>query len=85
MEARYKLSVELKREVEWGSTFTFTRDLSYIVSILFANVNFTHVGTLNLRDSGNPPLYGRLIQYYGQLTLSLGKESPFVFSARTPR
>ena len=83
MDARYKLSVELKREVEWGSTFTFTRYLSYIASILFAKVNFTHVRTLKLRDRGNPPLYGHLIQHYGQLTLSLRKESPFIFSART--
>ena len=85
MEARYKLIVQIKREVEWGSTFTFTRDLSYIASILFANVNFTYVRTLKLRDGGNPPLYRHLIQYYGKLTLSLGKESPFIFSARTPR
>ena len=34
---------ELKREVEQGSTFTLMSDLSYIASILFANVNFTHV------------------------------------------
>ena len=66
--------------------FTFTRDLSYIASILSANVNFTHVRTftLKLRDSGNPPLYGHLT-LTGQLTLSLGKESPFIFLARTPR
>ena len=36
---------ELKREVEQGSTFTLTNDISYIASILFANVNFTHVRT----------------------------------------
>ena len=36
-------SAELKREVEQGSTFTLTSDLSCIASILFANVNFTHV------------------------------------------
>ena len=64
--------------------FTFTRDLSYIASILSANVNFTYVRTLKLRDSGNPPLYGHFT-LTGQLTLSLGKESPFIFSARTPR
>ena len=35
---------ELKREVERGSTDTLTSDLSCIAaSILFANVNFTHV------------------------------------------
>ena len=39
------LSVEIKREVEGGSTFTLTCDLSYIASILFANVTFAHVRT----------------------------------------
>ena len=39
------MSVALKREVGRGSTSTFTRDLSYIASILFANVNFPHVRT----------------------------------------
>ena len=38
-------SAELKREVERGSAFTLTSDLSCIASILFANVNFTHVRT----------------------------------------
>ena len=37
-------------KVERGSTFTFTRDLPYIVSILF-----TRVRTEKSRDSGNPP------------------------------
>ena len=36
---------ELKREVERGSTFTLTSDLSCIASILFATVNFTQVRT----------------------------------------
>ena len=36
---------ELKREVERGSTFTLTSDLSCITSILFANVYFTQVRT----------------------------------------
>ena len=36
---------ELKREVERGSTFTLTSDLSCIASILFANVYFTQVRT----------------------------------------
>ena len=31
----------MKREVERGSTFTLTCDLSYIASILFAIVSFT--------------------------------------------
>ena len=37
-------------KVERGSTFPFTRDLPYIVSILF-----TRVRTEKSRDSGNPP------------------------------
>ena len=44
-----------KREVKRSSTFTFTCDLSFIASILFANVNLTCVCTYKLRDSGNPP------------------------------
>ena len=44
--ARGKIKrAELKRESERGSTFTLTSDLSCIASILFANVNFTHVRT----------------------------------------
>ena len=39
----------VNEKVERGSTFTFTRDLPYIVSILF-----TRVRTEKLRDSGNP-------------------------------
>ena len=42
IEARYKV-LRLKSEVERGSNFTLTCDLSYIASILFANVNFTYV------------------------------------------
>ena len=34
---------ELKREVERGSTFTLTSNISCIASILFANVHFTQV------------------------------------------
>ena len=49
-------SAELKPEVERGTTFTLTSDLSCIASILFANVNFRHVRTLKLRDTGNQPL-----------------------------
>ena len=41
------------REVERGSPFTFTRDLVHIASLVFANVNLTHVPTC---DSRNPPL-----------------------------
>ena len=51
IEARYKLLSIFFFNVERGSNFTFTCDLSNIASILFANVNFTHV-----RDNGNPPL-----------------------------
>ena len=48
-------SAELKREVERGSAFTLTSDLSRIASILFSNVNFTHVRTYKLRNTGNQP------------------------------
>ena len=41
-EARYKV-FEFKREVERGSTFTLTCDLTYVASILFINVNFMHI------------------------------------------
>ena len=44
IETRLK-NAELKREVERGSTFTLTSDLSCIAYILFANVNFTYVPT----------------------------------------
>ena len=49
------LIVEVKRKVERDSTFMLTCDLSYIASILSANVNFTHVRMEKLRDSGNQP------------------------------
>ena len=43
------------------STFTLTRGLSYIASILFTLVKFTcvqvYVRTYKLRDSGNPSVY----------------------------
>ena len=35
----------MEREVERGSTFMLTCDLSYIASLLYAKVNFTHVRT----------------------------------------
>ena len=35
----------MQREVERGATFTLTCYLSYIASILYATVNFTHVRT----------------------------------------
>ena len=46
-------------KVERGSTFTFTRELSYIVSILFTHVKPVKVYVrtyVKIRDSGNPPL-----------------------------
>ena len=42
----------MQREVERGSTFMLTCDLSYIASLLYAKVNFTH----RLRDSGSQSL-----------------------------
>ena len=37
--------IALKRQQKRSSIFSFTRDLSYIASLLFTNVNFTHVRT----------------------------------------
>ena len=55
IEATYEVwRVNIK--VERGAVFTFTRDLSYIASILFTHVNFTRERTKKLRDSGNPAL-----------------------------
>ena len=51
IEARHKL-LNLNVKLSEGSVFTFTCDPSYFASILFANVNFTH---LKLRNSENPP------------------------------
>ena len=69
--ARGKIkSAELKRESERGSTFTLTSDISCIASILFANVNFTHVRTLKLRDTGNQPL----VQTKGQNAIDVSKQ-----------
>ena len=45
-------------QVEPRSTFTFTRNLSYITSISFTHVNFACVLTEKLRDSGNHPWHG---------------------------
>ena len=54
IEATYEVSrVDIK--VERGAVFTFTRDLSYIASILFTHVNFTRECAKKLRDIGNPP------------------------------
>ena len=40
-----------------------TCDLSDIASILFANVNFTHVGMEKLCESGNQPNYNSQCAY----------------------
>ena len=45
-------------KVEPRSTFTFTRNLSYIASISFTHVKFACVLTKKLRDSGNQPWHG---------------------------
>ena len=46
IEAMYGRSrVRCKLKVEPRSTFTFTRDLSYIASILFTHLNFTRPRT----------------------------------------
>ena len=42
-------------KVERGSTFTLTRGLSYIASILSTHINVTCIRTEKLRDSGNKP------------------------------
>ena len=42
-------------KVERGSTFTFTRDLPFIASILFTRVELTCLRTEKQRDGGNPP------------------------------
>ena len=65
----------MKREVDRDSTFTLTYDLSYIASILFVNVNFTHVRMVKLRDSGNQP---EPPNHDSQWTYSCYKETYFV-------
>ena len=49
-----------KVKVERGSSLMFTRDPPYFASILLTRVKFTCVRTEKLRDSGNPPLSGKL-------------------------
>ena len=44
MRQSYRV-LSLKVKLSKGSTFTFMCDLSYIASISFANVNFTHART----------------------------------------
>ena len=48
MYGRSRVSVNVER----GSTFTFTRDLSCIASISFTHINLR---TQKLRDTGNQP------------------------------
>ena len=55
VEAMHGSRSRVNAKVEPRSTFTFTRGLSYITSILFTRVKFTCVRTRKLRDSGNPP------------------------------
>ena len=54
IEAMYGNS-RVNVKVDLRSTFTFTRSVSYIASILFKRVLFTRVNTCKLRVSGNPP------------------------------
>ena len=54
IEAMYGLS-RVSVKVERGSTFTLTRGLSYIASILSTHINVTCIRTEKLRDSGNKP------------------------------
>ena len=58
MYERSRVSVN----VEQGSTFTFTSDLPYIVSISFTRVYFTCVSKEKLRASGNHPLVKMYLQ-----------------------
>ena len=46
--------LSVKEKVEPRSTFTFTRGLSNIASMLFTRVNFTCVRTEKLHNSLNP-------------------------------
>ena len=55
MYGRSRVSVKVKR----GSSFIFTRGLSYIASISFTLVKLTCVRTEKLRDSANQPLLSR--------------------------
>ena len=55
IEAMYERP-QVNAKVEPRSTFTFTRGLSYIASILFTRVNFTCLRTEKLRYIGNKTL-----------------------------
>ena len=63
-EARYERP-RVNVKVERGSTFTFTRDLPYIVSILFTRA-------LNLRAHARKTYPTVEIHPYSQLSLSKG-------------
>ena len=58
IEAMYGRS-RVSMKVERGLTFTFTRGLSYIVSISFMHLKITCVLTEKFRDSANQPLLSR--------------------------
>ena len=62
----WKVRVDVK--VEHHSTFTFTRGLLYITSILFTRGNNTCVHKEKLRDSGYPPLPGNFSKDYAKMT-----------------
>ena len=55
MYGRSRVSVEVER----GSTFTFTRGLSYTAFISVMHVNFACVRREKIRDSANQPLLSR--------------------------
>ena len=55
VDAMYERS-HVNVKVEPGSTFTFTRDLPHVATILSTRVKFTIVRTWKLRSNGNPPL-----------------------------
>ena len=56
---------KVNAKVEPRSTFTFTRGLSYIASILFTRVNFTRLRSEKLRHIGkkNPKIAAYMHSY----------------------
>ena len=50
IEARYKL---LRLNVKLSEILLLRLRATFLVSILFANIDFTHVGMEKLRNSGN--------------------------------
>ena len=61
-EAMYGRS-RVNVKVEPRLTFTFTRGLSYIASVLSTRVKFTCIHKEKLRDSGNQPLVNKTWVY----------------------